>query len=195
VAENLLKPYVFATSSPAVPGGVASASGAGLLAGGPVMAMWGGPRRLVPGILGFEMLVSLCTIAIGLTAIPLLLGATLFVYFMVIALGDGCSQTLWQRKVDPVFQGLVFALRQMITLATVPLGVLVLAPLAEYVFEPALLPGGAWSAGIGQVIGTGSGRGIGFVYLLAGLANICIIGLAFAAPHIRHIEDEIPDGE
>jgi hypothetical protein len=117
-----------------------------------------------------------------------------FIYFMVIALGDGCSQTFWQRKVVPGFHGRVFALRQTITQATVPLGVLLLAPLAEYFFEPALRPGGVWASGIGQIVGVGAGRGIGLIFLFAGIANLCIIGIAFAASQIRRANHVIPDG-
>jgi len=193
-AEFLLTPYILAIASPAVLGIIASATGAGLLFGGLIMTIWGGPRRLIFGILGFEMLVSLCMVVIGISATPWLLGAVVFIYFSVIALGDGCSQTFWQRKVAPEFQGRVFALRQAITLATVPLGVVLLAPLAEYFLEPALRPGGVWASSIGQIVGVGPGRGIGFIFLFAGIANLCIIGIALAAPRIRRVEDEIPDG-
>jgi MFS transporter, DHA3 family, macrolide efflux protein len=193
-AEFLLTPYVLAIASPAVLGIIASATGAGLLFGGLIMTVWGGPRRLVLGILGFEMLVSLCMVVIGISATPWLLGALVFIYFMVIALGDGCSQTFWQHKVAPEFHGRVFALRQTITLATVPLGVVLLAPLAEYFLEPALRPDGVWASGIGQIIGVGPGRGIGFIFLFAGIANLVIIGIALAIPRIRRVDDEIPNG-
>ena len=193
-AEILLTPYVLAAASPTILGLVAAASGAGLLAGGVAMSWWASPRHLIVGILGFEALVSLCMILLGISAAPWFLGTVVFVYFAVIALGDGYSQTFWQRKVAVEFQGRVFALRQMITLATVPAGVLILAPLAEYVFEPSLLPGGAWASTIGLATGVGPGRGIGLLFMLAGIVNLCIIGGAFAAPSIRTAEQQIPDG-
>ncbi len=193
-AEFLLTPYVLASASPAVLGLIVSASGAGLLVGGLLMSLWGGPRRLIVGILGFEVLVSLGMLLLGLATTPWLLGIMVFLYFMSIALGDGCSQTFWQRKVAPEFQGRAFALRQMITLSTVPLGVLLLAPLAEYVFEPLLAAQGAWAGSVGQIIGAGPGRGIGLIFIIAGIINLIILGVAYATPRVRLVDSEIPDG-
>jgi MFS transporter, DHA3 family, macrolide efflux protein len=193
-AEFLLTPYILAVASPAVLGVIVSATGAGLLMGGLLMSLWGGPRRLVVGILCFEVLVSLGMLLMGASTTPWLLGVMVFGYFMSVALGDGCSQTFWQRKVAPDFQGRVFALRQMITLSTVPLGVLLLAPLAEYVFEPLLAAQGAWAGSVGRIVGVGPGRGIGLIFIIAGVANLVILGIAYAAPRVRLVDDEIPDG-
>ncbi len=54
--EVLLTPYVLVTNSPAALGWVVSATGAGLLLGGLLLAMWGGPKRRIFGILGFELI-------------------------------------------------------------------------------------------------------------------------------------------
>ena len=50
--------------------------------------------------------------------------------------------TMWQRKVHPAFQGTVFALKDAVTTAPLPIGVLVFSPIAELWLEPNLLPGG-----------------------------------------------------
>ncbi len=65
--EVLLTPYVLATNSRAdVLGWVVAATSAGLLLGGLLLSMWGGPKRRVVGILGFELIVSICTLIVGL---------------------------------------------------------------------------------------------------------------------------------
>ena len=191
--EVLITPYVLSFSTPAALGVIASVSGAGLLTGGLAMSVWGGPRRLVYGILGFELLVSLATIFVGATPSLWLVGSAVFVYFATIALGDDCSHTFWQRKIPPAMQGRVFALRQMITLSTFPLGIVLIAPLAEYVFEPLLVAGGAWAGSIGHIAGIGPGRGIGFTFILAGLVNLSIIMLALIHPRIREADVEVLD--
>ncbi|MCU0492873.1 MAG: MFS transporter [Chloroflexaceae bacterium] len=187
--EVLLTPYLLAFSSADVVGWVASLSGAGLLAGGLLLSVWGGPAQRVRGVFGFELLVCCCMLVIGLTSSPWLIGAAVFVYFVAIGLSDGCATVLWQTQVAPDFQGRVFALRDMVGFAALPLGLLLSAPLAEFVFEPLLQPGGAWAGSLGQLIGTGPGRGIGLLFVLAGLFNLLVIGLAWRNPCIRYIDE------
>jgi DHA3 family macrolide efflux protein-like MFS transporter len=191
--EVLLTPYVLSYTTPDVLGRIESATGAGLLIGGLVMTAWGGPKRRIYGIIGFEMLVGVCTVLIGLWTAPLLIGIAVFLYFVFIALSDACSHSLWQTKVAPDFQGRVFAMRRMISLSAFPLGLLITAPLAQYVFEPYLTVNGPWAGGLGRWIGVGPGRGIALVFILTGLFNVIVLGLAYLHPRVRFVEDEIPD--
>ena len=191
--EVLLTPYLLSFSTADVLGLIVSLTGAGFLAGGFIMSAWGGPKRRIYGILGFELLVSVCTIFMGWRASPLLIGAAAFLYFAGIELADGSGQALWQSKVAPDFQGRVFALQDTIALSALPLGILLTAPLAEFVFEPALAEGGALAGSVGKFVGVGPGRGIGLVYILTGLFNIVAVIAAYLHPRIRRVEDELPD--
>ena len=191
--EVLLTPYLLSFTTEDVLGLVVSGTGAGLLAGGFIMSIWGGPKRLVHGIFGFEMLVSICTLRLGLRASPILIGVAAFLYFVGIELADGSSHALWQRKVAPDFQGRVFAMRDMIALSALPLGILITAPLAEFVFEPMLLENGTLAQSVGQIIGVGPGRGIGLVFILTGLFNISVVIAGYLYPRIRRVEDELQD--
>ena len=65
----------------------------------------------------------------------------------------------------------------MIASAAFPLGLLIVAPLAEFVFEPAMRAQGAWVAVFGPVIGAGAGRGIALVFILTGLFNIVAVSV------------------
>ena len=191
--EVLLQPYVLSIASPNALGLVMSATGAGLLIGGLIMSTWGGPKRRIYGIIGFEMLVSLCSVFIGLWSSSLAIGIAAFLYFVCIELSDSCNQALWQSKVAPDFQGRVFAIQQMITVSALPLGLLITAPLAEYVFNPLLDYNGALAGSVGRIIGVGPGRGIGLMFVVAGLFNmLALIGGALY-PRIWRVESELPD--
>ncbi len=191
--EVLLTPYVLATNSPTALGWVVSATGAGLLLGGLLLVMWGGPKRRIFGILGFELIVSLCTIVVGAQLPAVGIALTLLVYFIAIALSDGCSEALWQSKIAPDFQGRVLATRDMVALAALPLGLLITAPLAEFVLGPALRSGGALAATVGAIVGVGEGRGIGLIFILTGVFNVLVVVLAWLSPSVRNVEREIPD--
>lgn len=191
--EVLLTPYVLATNSPDALGWVVSANGAGLLLGGLVLTAWGGPKRRIFGILGFEMVVSVCTIIVGFRLPAFGIALTMLIYFVAIALSDGSSEALWQSRVAPDFQGRVFATRDMVALAALPLGLLITAPLAEFLLKPAFQLGGALAATLGTMIGTGGGRGIGLIFILTGVVNVLIVALAWLNPRIRNVESEACD--
>jgi hypothetical protein len=75
-----------------------------------------------------------------------------------------------------------------------PLAYLISGPLADYVFEPLLRDGGALAnTFVGTLLGTGPGRGIGFMFVIAGLLGVVVSGFAYMNRHIRNIETELPD--
>jgi DHA3 family macrolide efflux protein-like MFS transporter len=81
----------------------------------------------------------------------------------------------------------------MISLCALPLGLLITAPLAEYILEPAMQPGGALTASLGAVLGTGPGRGMASVFVLTGVFNVVALLLGYLHPRIRRVEAELPD--
>ena len=62
--------------------------------------------------------------------------------------------------------------------------------LADHVFEPLLADA---SGALGSIIGSGPGRGIGLMYVLAGLFTMVIVAVAWNLPSIRNLETEVPD--
>jgi DHA3 family macrolide efflux protein-like MFS transporter len=189
--EVLLTPYILSFAPVSLLGWLVSAGGAGLLGGSLLLTLWGGPHRLLRGVFGFEVVVCLATIVIGLTRTPWLLAISVMAYCAAISLADGCSTALWQRSVPVALQGRVFALREAIAFAALPLGLVGTTTLAELVFEPRLQPGGAWAAGVGTLVGAGPGRGIALVFLAAGLVNLMVLLVGWASQHIRALEGEL----
>jgi len=82
----------------------------------------------------------------------------------------------------------------MISRSMMPLATLVAGPLADYVFDPLMAADGALgSTWVGQVVGTGPGRGIGLMYILSALLLIAVSALAWTNPRIRMVEEDLPD--
>jgi len=55
-------------------------------------------------------------------------------------------------------------------------------------------PGGSLGESIvGEVLGTGTGRGIGFMFVIAGGLLLIVSGIVALIPHIRNLESELPD--
>jgi MFS transporter, DHA3 family, macrolide efflux protein len=106
---------------------------------------------------------------------------------------NGCSSAIWQSKVPPDVQGRIFAIRLMIGWSTLPISFLLAGPLADNIFEPALAVGGPLASTVGQFLGVGPGRGIGFLFVLLGLFNFAITICGFLYPRLRNLESELPD--
>lgn len=164
-----------------------------MLTGSLIMSVWGGPRRRIHGVLTFELLSGVCFMLIGLRPSFWLVAVGVFGAHATIAIVFGSNQAIWQSKVAPDIQGRVFATQQMIARAAAPLAYLLSGPLADRVFEPLLAPDGGLVASIGQVVGTGAGRGIGLLFVLMGVVKILVSLAGWMNPRIRHVEDDLLD--
>lgn len=189
----LAPPYLLATSSPAVLGLVSTVGGSGMLAGSLLMSAWGGPKRRVYGVLGFQALGALCIILAGAMPSMIVFAAASFVFFACLPLIGSNSQALWQSKVEPDVQGKVFAIRAMIATASLPLAYLCAGPLADRVFEPLMAVGSPLASRLGPWIGAGAGRGIGLLFIVMGTLSLLVAAFGFLSPRIRYVDDDIPD--
>ncbi|NJM40399.1 MAG: MFS transporter [Anaerolineae bacterium] len=192
-ADLLLAPYVLSFDSAQTLGWITAAVGAGFLAGDAVMSVWRGAVARVRFFIACEMGVGLMSALIGWSDAAWLIGLAVFVYFLLISISDATIQTVWQTKVASNFHGRVFALRDMSAIGGIVLGLLVFAPMAERVVEPLLQANGAWANTLGRVVGTGPGRGLGFVFVAMGLLNVLVLLIGYAHPRICRLEHELPD--
>jgi DHA3 family macrolide efflux protein-like MFS transporter len=169
--------------------------GVGGLLGGLVASAWGGPqKRLVRAALGGIALYMVGIIVAGLRIHPAFPAFGLAFTVFVVSIVQSISNAIWQMKVAPEVQGRVFSLRYMLATIITPLAYLVAGPLADQVFEPLMLEGGALAnTALGTLMGTGPGRGIGLIYVLSGVMVIVISGIAYLNPRIRRLEEEVPD--
>jgi hypothetical protein len=97
--------------------------------------------------------------------------------------------------VAPDVQGRVFAFRRTIGMSASIVAPLLAAPLADYVFKPAMAPGGALAPVLGPIIGVGAGRGIGVLISVVGLIIVATTLVALGIPVLRRVEVDLPDHE
>ena len=193
LVQVLLVPMILSFASPDLLGRVLTTAGFGVLSGGLLMSVWGGPRRRVAGILGFLALQGMILPVGGLRASVLLIATGAFCYMFAVPIINGASQALWQSKVAPELQGRVFAVRRMVAWSTFPLAYLIAGPLADHVFEPLLAAGGPLAGSVGQLIGTGKGRGIALMFIVIGLLMVLAVAAASRLPRLVRLESELPD--
>jgi hypothetical protein len=190
----LMTPLVLSFADLDAAARVAMCGGAGVIVGGIAMGFWGGPRRQrLRGMLGLAALLGVAAVLGGTHPGVWVVGACAFGLSAALSLVNGVYTTIVQVKVPQRYHGRVFALNTMVAWSTLPIGHGIVAPLGTKVFEPLLAPGGALAGTVGAVIGTGPGRGIGFMYLLFGAAILVITLIAMRIPALARFDQEVPD--
>ncbi|WP_049573720.1 MFS transporter [Nonomuraea sp. SBT364] len=195
MAGVLVQPLILSFGSAALLGVLMAAGGAGLFAGGLVLSAWGGPRRRVRGLVAFVAAGGVLLMLHSLSPSAALIAVVAPAFLFTIPFVQGTGITVIQLKTDPAELGRVLGAVRMLTQAATVLTYLAAGPLADRVFEPMLAPGGALAGSLGQVIGTGPGRGIATIFLLTGAALVVLAPLAFLQPRLRRVETELPDAE
>ena len=195
ISAVMVGPLVLSFSSVASMGFAQTMMGLGMLTGSLIMSVWGGPKKnRIPMVIGAISLAALGFIIAGLQPSMVYISTGLFILLFFIPFGSGPSSALFASKVPPSLQGRVFATRSMISQSMMPLAFILSGVMADNVFSPLLVEGGALAdTFVGEIIGVGPGRGIGLMLICGGLLMLFISGLAYANPRIRRIEADIPD--
>ncbi len=172
---------------------IQSTLGVGGLVGGVALSIWGGPKRKIHGVLTGMILTMIGMVGFGIGDHPYVWAAAGFFAMFFVPILNGSNQAIWQIKVAPDLQGRVFATRSLISQISAPVSILLSGPLADYVFEPAMMPGGGLASVLGGLIGTGPGAGMKSMFFIAGILGV-LVGLSgYLFPTVRNIEDILPD--
>ncbi len=189
----LVTPMVLAKYSAQTLAMISTFGAVGALISGILMMVWGGQRKFTPRILGFSLLQGLMIAIAGwFTSVPMLCIGAFVVMFCSGALSAN-MQTIWRRKVPKDRQGAFAALQQAVQMSLMPSSALVGGLLAHFVFEPAMLKGGAWSVAIGPYLGVGQTRGTALLFVVVGLTAAVIALLAMTTRRLRTLEEDVPD--
>jgi DHA3 family macrolide efflux protein-like MFS transporter len=186
-------PMILGFTSKAVVGTLMSLVGVGTLIGGLIMASTGGPKKKIYGVLGAWAALSVWLVIIGIRPNVWLVGAGIILWYIGLPIMNASSQAIWQSKTPHDVQGRVFAVRRMIAQFTVPIGDFSAGPLADKIFNPALMPGGALANSAGRVIGVGPGRGIAMMMMTMAIVPALVALAGFLNPRVRNVEAELPD--
>lgn len=107
-------------------------------------------------------------------------GIGIFLFFLSLPFMNTCADVLVRVNIPNELQGRVWGMISLLTQAGTVLAYASCGVLADYLFEPMLAEKGILAGSVGRLIGTGEGRGIGFLLILSG------IGMALCASTIGH---------
>ena len=188
----LVVPLLLNLTTEQLAGIVVSIGAAGIVLGSLAVTVYGVPKNRIRGVywpiaaMGVGLMLMGMRPLLGLVIVgTLLMNGT-------HPTAGATSQSSWQSKVPEEIQGRVFAIRQVSAIAAAPLAFFLAGTLADRVFEPGM----AQSSGLlTSMFGAGPGRGIGVMFVLAGITAVLVVVWALRHPRIRNLETEVPDVE
>ncbi|ERN41880.1 permease of the major facilitator superfamily [Rubidibacter lacunae KORDI 51-2] len=167
---------------------VSAAAGFGGVTGAVLTSIWGGPKRRIYGMLGGYIGVGLSKIIFGLGRSLPVWGPAQFCSSLNFPLLGSSREALWMDKISPEIQGRVFAANSLVTQVASGIAILLAGPLADRLFEPAMMSGGQLVGWLGGSFGSGPGAGMAILYTLCSV-SILLVGLGgFLLPKLRTIE-------
>ncbi len=196
LAGTLVAPMILARTqdNAMILGAVQSAGAVGGVLGGLVLSVWGGFKRKINGVMvGWAGSLLLGELLLGLGRGLYGWAAGAFAGAIFGALINTSNQAIWQRKVPPHVQGRVFAARALIAQVAGPAAMLVAGPLADYVLEPGMRPGGGLAATFSWLVGTGPGAGMALLFFVAAILGGLLVAVAYGLRAVRNVEDIVPD--
>lgn len=168
----LVTPLVLSQGTPNDLAVALTVQGVGMVAGGVVTSLTGGPRRRIRGLLAGTGVAALCyvlagmrpdlvLISIGLAGLGLLISPMFSTYFAILA-----------SRVAPDRRGRVFALDQMLFLSAQAATAVLAGPLV----------------GFTGLVTTGPGRDIGLLLMIGGVVMAVLVTVGARSASLRRVE-------
>lgn len=172
-AEVLFTPLVLSYETAEVLGRLMALAGLGIFIGGVAAMTLSKTKRKIQLLILAQTACGICLIFVGSTHSVWLWGLCLVIIFAAIAFAAACNQTIWQNRTPLPIQGRVFAVKEMITTAIVPLAYL-LSPIVTDTGVRSLLIEFPW---LQNIAATGEGQPIALMFIILGscLLMFCIL--------------------
>ncbi|MFF2480451.1 MFS transporter [Paenibacillus sp. NPDC058071] len=113
----------------------------GMMAGGGLIAWWGGFRNKVHTMALAGLIMGACTLVLGLVPVFWIYLAVMTIFGLAMPMFNTPTTVMLQEKIDPNFLGRIFGVFGMISTSMMPIGMLIFGPLSDIVDIEWLLVG------------------------------------------------------
>ena len=191
--QILIRPMILALSSVKTAGMMESLCAAGLLIG----SLWigiAGIKKNYSKILAVACFF--CGIFMSMTGVNenlAIIGISTFLFFSTLPFMNSCADVLVRVSVPNELQGRVWGLISLITQMGPVAAYIISGIMADYIFEPMFNKNGILVKNIGMIIGTGKGRGIGFMLILSGIGMLIMAIVIWKNGEIREVSEKCVD--
>ena len=191
--QILIRPMILALSSVKTAGMMESLCAVGLLIG----SLWigiAGIKKNYSKILAVACFF--CGIFMSMTGVNenlAIIGISTFLFFSTLPFMNSCADVLVRVSIPNELQGRVWGLISLITQMGTVVAYIISGVMADYVFEPMFNKNGILVENIGIIIGTGKGRGIGFMLILSGIGMLIMAIVIWKNREIREVSEKCVD--
>jgi DHA3 family multidrug efflux protein-like MFS transporter len=184
VFMSLMDPYGLELVSVQAWGALWGFLSLGFIVGGLIVSRRGLGRSPLRTL--FRTNIVLWTICVFFAIQPsiVLLTVGMFIWLCLMPVVEASEQTILQKAIVPERQGRVFGFAQSVEQAASPITAFLIGPIAQFIFIP-LMTDGAGADMIGGWFGTGTGRGIALLFIVAGLIGLVVTLLAMQSHSYR----------
>ena len=191
--QILIRPMMLALSNVKTAGMMESLCAVGLLIG----SLWigiAGIKKNYSKILAVACFF--CGIFMSMTGVNenlAIIGISTFLFFSTLPFMNSCADVLVRVRIPNELQGRVWGLISLITQMGTVAAYIISGVMADYVFEPMFNKNGILVENIGIIIGTGKGRGIGFMLILSGMGMLIMAIVIWKNREIREVSEKCVD--
>ena len=191
--QILIRPMILALSSVKTAGMMESLCAVGLLIG----SLWigiAGIKKNYSKILAVACFF--CGIFMSMTGVNknlAIIGISTFLFFSTLPFMNSCADVLVRVSVPNELQGRVWGLISLITQMGTVAAYIISGIMADCIFEPMFNKNGILVENIGIIIGTGKGRGIGFMLILSGIGMLIMAIVIWKNGEIREVSEKCVD--
>lgn len=167
--ETLSIPMLLAFTNSSVVGTIETIIASGMLVSSVVIGFLPLRRDYVKILSISLFLIGLFMAGFGLRENIILICVSGFLFFAMLPFANTCLDYLVRINIDNTVQGRAWACIGIISQLGFVVAYACSGILADYIFTPLLVDGGALAGSVGKIIGTGSSRGTGFLIMIAGM--------------------------
>ena len=192
---SLYAPMILARSNnnAAVLASLSAVAGVSGVVGAIVVSIWGGFRQKIHGFLWGMIGAGISKTLFGLGQLPSIWLPAQFCSSLNFPLLGSSNESIWLAKVKPEIQGRVFATRSLLLVLISAIAAFIAGPLADFVFEPAMMPDGYLAKILGGIFGTGPGSGMALLYVITSVTLILVGIGGYAVESLRTVETNVSD--
>lgn len=194
VALVSIPAMVIALHGAAIYGMVNAISGCAMVISSVVMMVVSPHSKRIQAILIGLLVSALGLMVMSVSPLWYIIAGGFFLFALPVPVVSAYMQSITQTKISGEILGRASALQKMIVTGAAPLAYVLSGYLTDYVFNPLLVDGGAWSNSfIAAVFGTGPARGTGVILFLCGLVLVLVGIGSHANKRLMTLERTNPD--
>lgn len=186
--QTLMTPMILAFADTKTLGIMESVSAVGMLVGSVIIGVLNIKRNYSKILTKSLMAAGIFMALMGTNTNIIFIVVTCILFFTALPFVNTCADVLIRMRIPNDVQGRAWGMISVLTQSGFVLAYAVCGVLADYVFGPMLMDEGILAGSIGKLIGTGEGRGIGFMLIIAGIVMFMFAFVFGSSKSIQELE-------